>query len=72
MDMEQAACIQAEPSLFFPEGKNKREQEYKAKQVCASCAIVTDCLQFAIDNEQLGIWGGTTEEERRHLSVIIR
>jgi WhiB family redox-sensing transcriptional regulator len=72
MDMEQAACTSVDPDLFFPEGKNKREQEYNAKQICGSCPIVTDCLQFAIDNEQMGIWGGTTEEERRYINVIIK
>jgi len=72
MDMEQAACKEADADLFFPEGKDKREQEYKAKKICASCPIVTDCLQFAIDNDQLGIWGGTTEDERRHINVTLR
>jgi len=72
MNMEQAACKEVDADLFFPEGKNKREQEHTAKQICASCPVVTDCLQFAIDNEQFGIWGGTTEEERRHLNVVIK
>jgi len=72
MDMEQAGCRAVDPDLFFPEGKNKREQEYNAKQICASCPIITDCLQFAIDNKQVGIWGGTTDDERRHLNVIIK
>lgn len=72
MDMEQAACAAADPQDFFPEGKNKREQEYNAKQICASCPISAECLQFAVDNQLMGIWGGTTDEERRHLNVIIK
>ena len=72
MDIEQAACKDVDPDLFFPDGKNKREQEHKAKQVCASCPIVTDCLQFAIDNDQIGIWGGTTDEDRKYINLVVR
>jgi WhiB family transcriptional regulator, redox-sensing transcriptional regulator len=35
--------------------------------VCASCIVRRPCLQFALATHQTyGVWGGTTEEERRH------
>ena len=38
----------------------------KAKHVCGECPVSTDCLQYALDtNQDSGIWGGTSEEERR-------
>jgi len=34
--------------------------------VCAECEASRECLDFALDtNQDSGIWGGLTEEERR-------
>lgn len=68
-DMTDAACATAPLEVFFPEGRNKREQEYAAKVICASCPIQEQCLRYAIENSELGIWGGTTEEERKHIRL---
>ena len=39
-----------------------------AKAVCRQCEAQTDCLEFAIaTNQDSGIWGGTSEEERRQI-----
>lgn len=44
--------------------KFNSQVEY-AKSLCASCDVVEQCLQFALDNKiEYGIWGGTTPEER--------
>lgn len=67
MNLEDAACSTAPPELFFPEGKRKREQELAAKMVCATCDIKQECLKAALDGNEIGIWGGTTEEERKLL-----
>ena len=38
----------------------------KAKQVCDECPVSADCLEYALEtNQDSGIWGGTSEEERR-------
>jgi WhiB family redox-sensing transcriptional regulator len=39
--------------------------------VCISCESRTSCLEFALaTNQESGIWGGTTEEERRKLRKV--
>ena len=39
-----------------------------AKAVCAHLSVSRECLQYAIEsNQEYGIWGGTTEEERRFM-----
>jgi WhiB family redox-sensing transcriptional regulator len=49
-----------------PSARNDRERA--AKRVCASCAVRVECLAYALrSNEQLGVWGGMTENERRDL-----
>lgn len=41
-----------------------------AKAICAQCAVVEPCLQFALENnEKFGVFGGMTAEERRRLLV---
>ena len=44
------------------------EQIENAKAVCDSCDAKDPCLDFALTtNQDSGIWGGTSEEERRKL-----
>jgi WhiB family redox-sensing transcriptional regulator len=63
-----AACRTADPELFFPVSSvgPARDDIAEAKAVCGSCHVRRQCLQFALATHQMyGVWGGTTEEERR-------
>ena len=65
-----AACSTVDPDLFFPVGVTGPAvgQIAAAKAVCAGCSVRDECLDFAITtNQEYGIWGGTSEEERRVL-----
>jgi WhiB family transcriptional regulator, redox-sensing transcriptional regulator len=64
------ACQNADPELFFPivAAGPGLMQVAKAKAVCACCEVQAECLRFAMESAQdHGVWGGTTEEERRAL-----
>jgi WhiB family redox-sensing transcriptional regulator len=42
------------------------EQIESAKRVCNECEVREPCLEFALEsNQDSGVWGGTSEEERR-------
>ncbi|WP_394249849.1 WhiB family transcriptional regulator [Arthrobacter pityocampae] len=60
-----ALCAQTDPEAFFPEkGGSTRD----AKKVCGSCIVKSECLEYALENdERFGIWGGLSERERRRL-----
>ena len=63
-----AICRDTDPELFFPVGTtgNALVQIDRAKEVCGECGVAQACLDFALDtNQDSGIWGGLTEEERR-------
>ena len=62
---ERALCAQTDPEAFFPEkGGSTRE----AKKVCVGCEVRSECLEYALANdERFGIWGGLSERERRKL-----
>jgi WhiB family redox-sensing transcriptional regulator len=65
-----AACLDEDPELFFPIGKGgpATAQIIKAKAVCAGCSVRVKCLMWAIGGDQeLGVWGGLTEDERHRL-----
>lgn len=67
---DHAACRDADPELFFPVGTAGPAllQIEQAKQICARCPVRAACLDWAIRNGQdAGVWGGTSEEERRAL-----
>jgi WhiB family redox-sensing transcriptional regulator len=67
---DKASCRSVDPDLFFPVGTTglALDQIESAKAVCRSCEAMTACLEFAlVTNQESGVWGGTSEEERRAL-----
>ncbi|WP_380286402.1 WhiB family transcriptional regulator [Kitasatospora purpeofusca] len=67
---ESAGCRGTDPELFFPVGSSTslptRVQSDEAKAVCGRCPVARQCLDWALNAEPVeGVWGGTTETERR-------
>jgi WhiB family redox-sensing transcriptional regulator len=70
---DSAACADVDPELFFPVhqgrpgGTENNVQVRVAKWVCKTCTVQAECLEWALEHEAFGIWGGTTDLERRKL-----
>ena len=65
-----ASCREADPTIFFTIGSPGRalNQIAAAKAVCGDCSVKALCLEFALKtNQDSGVWGGASEEERREL-----
>lgn len=65
-----AACRDTAPDLFFPVGSTGMavDQIESAKRLCNACDSNKACLEFALaTNQESGVWGGTSEEERKKL-----
>lgn len=66
-----AACRGPNQIIFFPPPRlerrtEKRQREQRAKEICGGCSVQQECLDYALSiREQHGIWGGSTESERR-------
>ena len=62
-----AACRGVDPDLFFPLGTSGASllQIEEAKQICRTCPVCRPCLQWALESGDAGVWGGTTEDDRR-------
>ncbi|MFQ5947741.1 MAG: WhiB family transcriptional regulator [Acidimicrobiia bacterium] len=63
--VELAACRGVDPGLFFP---GQQGDSGPALAICATCPVRVQCLEWALEvREPYGIWGGTTERQRRRL-----
>lgn len=65
-----AACLDEDPELFFPVGSSSAAlaQVERAKNICRTCDVVDTCLKWAMDtNQDAGVWGAMSEDERRML-----
>ncbi|MGH8934092.1 MAG: WhiB family transcriptional regulator [Egibacteraceae bacterium] len=63
-----AACLHADPELFFPIGTTGPALEHiaRAKEICARCEVRNQCLEWALSTGQdAGVWGGMSADERR-------
>ncbi|MGH2705387.1 MAG: WhiB family transcriptional regulator [Actinomycetota bacterium] len=71
-----AACQDIpDPDIFFPIGSTgpALEQVEAAKRICRTCPVRAQCLTWALDtNQETGVWGGLSEEERRELVRAMR
>lgn len=64
-----ARCIGYTEDLWYGPDKESalawENRTKAAKDICASCDVRTNCLTYALDNQEVyGIWGGTTPWER--------
>lgn len=64
MWQDNAACKDADSRIFLS-GVTSRVN--KAKAICATCAVIDECLAFALANEDFEphVYGGMTGDERR-------
>lgn len=61
-------CKTIGTELFFPNNSAEALQlKNIVKPICDSCGFQVDCLQWALDNNEVGIWAGTTEYDRDKL-----
>ncbi len=66
----QAACRGADPLIFFP-SRGENSLLLRAKAICQTCPVRQDCLEQALrDGEKHGVFGGTSERERRRLRSL--
>lgn len=60
--MRRGYCNGANPEIF-----EEDEHEETAKAYCQRCVVRVTCLEWALTENESGVWGGTTESERRAL-----
>lgn len=64
------SCRGADPNIFYPDDKTGSEI---AKKICVDCSVRAVCLEYALaGREKFGVWGGTSERERRRIAKARR
>jgi WhiB family transcriptional regulator, redox-sensing transcriptional regulator len=58
---------ESDKTFFTGVGQNPTRAREK---LCNSCPVAQDCLDYAIIYEERGVWGGTTEKERKRLRYL--
>ena len=60
-----ASCRDADPEQFF---SSVEADVADAVKICRGCPVREECLDWALETRvRYGIWGGTTERERRRM-----
>lgn len=70
--LHEAACRDLEVSIFYRPDNERgiiaRRHDLRAKAICATCAVIKPCLEWALTTpEPYGIWGGKTPDERARM-----
>jgi hypothetical protein len=68
-----AACLGETTKWWFPERTGKSHSEMReiffntkrAVDICKTCPCLKDCLEYSINNYEIGIWGGMGEKLRK-------
>jgi WhiB family redox-sensing transcriptional regulator len=62
---DRAKCKGLDTKVFFPK---RGEAVTPIKTICSVCPVVQPCLEYALKSgEKFGVWGGTSERERRRI-----
>lgn len=55
-------CKTSDFKIFF---SDLRKEINEALQICNRCKVKQQCFDYAMANNEHGVWGGTTEHQRR-------
>lgn len=59
-----AACRGHNPDIWHPEKGDTRTAAI-AHAICNTCPVIDPCRTHAIEHRERGIWGGTSERQRK-------
>ena len=67
-DNAECRALQVPTDLFYSVEEERSIMQYEyinsLRSICTACPIWKDCLTYAFENEQYGVWGGMTGVER--------
>lgn len=63
---QRAACRDKDTDTFYV-SKDALRPPQELQELCASCPVRAACLLDALEGGEQGVWGGTTEVQRRIL-----
>lgn len=68
---KRAACRGVDANLFHPgKGGDSTLTLRHAKIICGDCPVAASCLAHALTHNESGVWGGTSEKQRRDIRRV--
>lgn len=66
---QRAACrlLPDDQTFIFWPGRGDSTTLEAARTVCLSCPVAQDCLDWALTNGEHGVWGGTSDKQRKEM-----
>jgi len=65
-----ALCRSRETNLWFPDDS---DGVHLAVAICSYCPVRLDCLEWALENNEVfGVWGGASARHRERMQVLRR
>lgn len=65
--MKEAACRGLDINTFFPPNGGRRHTNIE--HPCDKCFVQYECLIYALQNDEQGIWGGMSRAERDKIDI---
>ncbi len=78
VNWEDAECkrLEIHTDLFYDIEEQRSVNAYdhinSVRSICVSCSIWKDCLAYAFQNENYGMWGGMTSQERASIDEPLK
>jgi hypothetical protein len=66
---EEPLCAEVGGDFWFPEKGDPEHHSQFAKSICSKCKHKVECLEWALENESVGIWGGLNERTRNGIKA---
>jgi len=65
-------CREPKPDLYFGDSQDEEEryndeEAHEVAALCATCPLKFPCLEWALLNDEHGVWGGMTRSQRQQL-----
>jgi len=70
--IKNAACANTPNEWFYPLSRMLEDDKAhlaRARAICQSCKIQTDCYAHAIRHEEFGFWAGLSPRQRRIIRI---
>jgi hypothetical protein len=63
---DRGLCRDENPDMFYPVFDSP-SSTFAAIEICNRCSIRPECLEWALEHDESGVWGGTSEATRRSI-----
>lgn len=63
-NFENPLCSEIGGDFWFPEKAEDSRELKMARTICGTCTHKNECIEWAVEHERFGIWGGTNETQR--------